>query len=369
MPRPSGSPRGPRGLTVNPARGPIGRVVSIIDGWIHFSVRVSRWPGAWVLIHRLLSVPLLLRQPVAEATVAPGLRIRCLGRPARFEGLLDDEPRRSQGVRLLSALGSGSVGDAPLEAREIHPWAAGRFRRSGWTLLPDFVRYRAAAGDMASPPFSKSLASDLRGIDRRGYAVSVAPRGRGAWRRFRQRMSEPYALRRFGPGAWLPPPPTWARLRLHGRLLTVRRDGDPVAGGVTVRARDEMWFAALGVLDGDPALIREKALAATYRAACDLARATGVAVLDSGRCSGWADDPVGWYKKKWGLRPAADPLAPLVAVRAATPAAARWLAALPRYAIDPHGALVPAATARQASGPAGVVRRDLVAGTPSPTRD
>jgi hypothetical protein len=247
--------------------------------------------------------------------------------------------------RWLTAFGPGDAGDDDLEAREIHPWAAARFRRAGWTVLPEFVRYRAPVAALTSSRLPRSLASDLRGIDRRGYAVSVGARGRGSWRRFRRRMSEPYARRRFGASAWLPPAPTWARLRLHGRLLTVRRDGEHVAGGVAVRARDEMWFAALGVRDGDPNLIREHALAATYRAVFDLTPASGAAVLDTGRCSGWVDDPIARYKSKWGLRPSPDPLTPLVAVRTATPAAARWLAALPRYAVTRGGELAPGGTA------------------------
>jgi hypothetical protein len=292
---------------------------------------------------------MLARSPLADASVEPGIRVRCLGRPARFEALFERagivRPARS---RALAAFIPAHGIDADLECREVHPWAAARFRRAGWTLLPEFVRYRAAVDELGAPPVSRSLASDLRGIDRRGYAISVYPRGRGPWRRYRREMSEPYARRRFGAVAWLPPAPTWARLRLHGHLFLVRGGGKPVAGGVVVRRGVEAWFASLGIQDGDPALIRAKALAATYRAAGDVARSCGAAVFDSGRCSGWIDDSVAWYKRKWGLRPAPDPLAPLVAVRAATPRGARWLADLPRYAIDGDGELVPGV--REGSG-------------------
>lgn len=332
---------------MEPARGSVGRIVRMIDWWITVSVRLSRWPGAWIAIHRLLSLPLLARVPSAEAVVGPGIRIRCLGRPPRFAALLQqDSPGTPGSSRWLAAFVPAGAGDADVEARAVHPWAAGRFRRAGWTLLPEFVRYRAEVAGLAYSRVPKSLASDLRRVDRLGYVVSAASRGRGAWRRFRRRMSEPYARRRFGPGAWLPPALTWSRLRLHGRLLTVRRDGEPVAGGVMVRVRDEVWFAALGVRDGDPALVREGALVATYRAVCDLTRSSGAAVLDGGRCSGRTDDPIGRYKRKWGLRPTPDPLTPLVAVRPTTSAGARWLAALPRYAVTGDGVLAPPAAAR-----------------------
>lgn len=320
----------------------------MIDWWITVSARISRWPRAWVAIHRLLSLPLLARSPSTEAVVGPGIRIRCLGRPPRFASLLQEEgtgvPGRS---RSLAAFRPAGAGAADVEVREIHPWATGRFRRAGWTLLPEFVRYRAEVTSLANSRVPTSLASDLRRVERIGYMVSTASRGRGPWRRFRRHMSEPYARRRFGLAAWLPPAFTWSRLRLHGRLLTVRRSGDPVAGGVIVPARDEVWFAALGVREGDPALVREGALVATYRAVWDLCRSGGVAVLDAGRCSGRTDDPIGRYKMKWGLRPTPDPLTPLVAVRPATATGARWLASLPRYAVTRDGVLAPPSGAPQ----------------------
>lgn len=90
---------------------------------------------------------------------------------------------------------------------------------------------------------------------------------------------------------------------------------------------------------GDPTLVRDGALLATYRAVYDLADRTEAAVVDAGRCSGWSDDPVGAYKSKWGLRPGRDPLSPLIAVRAVTPGGFRWLATLNRYEDDHHNGL------------------------------
>jgi hypothetical protein len=292
-------------------------------------------------MHRLLSLPLLLRGPSTEAVATSGVLIRCIGQPERFARLLGvaGSQKADRAHRWGAAFHPCGVEQADAEAREVHAWAAERFRRSGWTLFPEFVHYRGDVGTLARPRVRRSLASDLRRVDRFGYAAFLARRGQGDWARFRHRMSEPYARRRFGRQAWMPRTLTWLRLRLHGRLLTVERGGEPVAGGVVIRRRDEVWFAALGVMNGDPTLVRDGALLATYRAVYDLADRTEAAVVDAGRCSGWSDDPVGAYKSKWGLRPGRDPLSPLVAVRAVTPRGFRWLATLNRYEDDHHNGL------------------------------
>jgi hypothetical protein len=66
-------------------------------------------------------------------------------------------------------------------------------------------------------------------------------------------------------------------------------------------------------------------LTAAYAAAVEHARASGAEVLDSGRCSARADDSIAAYKMRWGLRPEPDPLSPLYAVRALTPAGEQFL--------------------------------------------
>jgi hypothetical protein len=86
-----------------------------------------------------------------------------------------------------------------------------------------------------------------------------------------------------------------------------------------------VWLAALGVAGENAALMRDGALTATYAAAAEHARAIGAEVLNAGRCTSRADDPRGFYKSRWGLRPTHDPLSPLYAVRALTPAGERFL--------------------------------------------
>jgi hypothetical protein len=75
-----------------------------------------------------------------------------------------------------------------------------------------------------------------------------------------------------------------------------------------------VWFPLLGVRDGDPALLRAGVAVATYALGFEWARRQGCSRVDMGRTSPLLNDGVQQYKRKWGLSPALDPLAHLMAV-------------------------------------------------------
>src|SRR5687767_14786213 len=142
-----------RSVTVEPVDRLLGRTVRTIDEWITVSVRVSRWPAAWITMHRLLSLPLLVRGACSEAVADPGLLVSCIGQPQRFARVLGagfaPGQRALKAHRWGAAFHPGGVKQADVEAREVHVWAAERFRRSGWTLFPEFVQYRGDLGNLA----------------------------------------------------------------------------------------------------------------------------------------------------------------------------------------------------------------------------
>ena len=114
-------------------------------------------------------------------------------------------------------------------------------------------------------------------------------------------------------------------MRRRGFPLIVSRRAQDVATAILVRGRGdrELWLASVGVADAG--LMREGALTASYAAVAEHARAIGADFLNAGRCSSRLDDPRGFYKSRWGLRPSPDPLSPLYAVRALTPLGERFL--------------------------------------------
>ena len=280
-----------------------------------FSSRVARFPGAWVLLHRLLSAPLLLRLRQRSLAV-DGVRVTCRVRSDQLAWLLD-------GASLVEDVTSSGPPD--VEVVRIHPWAARSWRRRGWQIVPSFVLYRGPVAGVPPARRSKSLRANLSRARRSGFG---ARRGGGArdWARARE-MVESWGRVRFGADVWLPPEHAWRRLRRRGSLLMIGNGARDVAMAVVVPGRGgrEAWFASLGVADGDAALMRDGALTASYAAVAEHARAIGAEVLNAGRCTPRADDPRGVYKSRWGLRPSHDPLSPLYAVRAVTPRGERFL--------------------------------------------
>jgi hypothetical protein len=291
------------------------KLVAALEFWIVFSARVARFPGIWVGLHHLLSTPLLLRLP-RRALMIDGVRVACRSRSDQLAWLLDG----------ASAVEEVTPPEQPdVEVVRVHPWAAGRWRRDGRRIVPSFVLYRGPLADVPPARRSKSLRGNLSRARRAGFRTRLGGRGRD-WDDARA-MAEAWGRARFGPGVWLPPEHAWRRLRRHGSLLMIGNGTRDLAMLVVVPARGgrEAWFASVGVADGDAELMRAGVLTASYEAAIEHARAIGAEVVNAGRCTPRADDPRGVYKSRWGLRPSRDPLSPLYAVRALTPAGERFL--------------------------------------------
>jgi len=89
-------------------------LVAALDFWIVFTTRVARFPSAWVVLHRMLSAPLLLRLQQRSLAV-DGVRVTCRSRSDQLAWLLD-------GASLVEDVTSSGPPD--VEVVRIHPWAA-----------------------------------------------------------------------------------------------------------------------------------------------------------------------------------------------------------------------------------------------------
>jgi hypothetical protein len=328
------------------------RLAAAVDFWIVFSARLSRRPGPWIALHRLLSVPLLLRvdwQRLELEHDGERIRVRCRARfAAPVAAVLSTGSPAGRGAR-------GAVdGDHDLEVIQVHPWAARWWCRRGWLTVPAFVRYQGPLDSIPPRRVSKSLRGNLARARRNGFRPR---RGEGAdWDRARA-MAERWGHARFGPDVWKPPEHAWRRLRRRGHLILIGDGSRDVAMAVIVPAGGgrDAWFASIGIAGGDGSLLRAGALTGAYAAAVEEARRIGAAILDTGRCSPRADDSIAAYKQRWGLGPTPDPLSPLFALRARTPAGERLLTSLPLWALDSRGALRrvgPGGDSRERSGSA-----------------
>src|SRR5437764_1992510 len=116
-------------------------------------------------------------------------------------------------------------------------------------------------------------------------------------------MLIPYAAMRFEQRETLPVPLLMRVLEKSRTLLFLRKGSQRVAGQAVLRNSDQLWLAALGVKDGDLALLREGVLAGIYALTLEWARAQGAREIDAGRSPAFARDGLAQYKRKWGMRP------------------------------------------------------------------
>ena len=286
---------------------------------------------AWIATHDALAFPFQLRGQVRRSTVPAGggaIRVVEIGRGkhtgpfcARLLGSRSVTTDHGTAVMLSPAALDGV--EADLALAEIHRWMAPRFRRAGWIVVPNDVRWRGELSRLPPPRATTSLKSDLGKVRKFGYALEQASTA-ADWEEFYGGMVLPQARARFGEDAWIPSERLRRELAERGTLHFVRRDGARVAGICSIRTGRSLWLPVMGLSQGDPALLREGAYSAVFALIFEWARAEGCTDVDVGRTSAFTLDGVQRFKRKWGLEPVADPLTHLIAVRVGPAAVAAF---------------------------------------------
>ncbi len=283
----------------------------------------SKWAFASVAAHRTLAFPLQLAGPVNRwlaYSAGRAVEIAGIGRvklivpfcAGAFGGL---SPQSQEASRTVSSPDRLGRVHADIVVAEVHRWMAPRFRRAGWIIVPDAVRWHGMLAQLPPAEPSRSLAEDLRKMKKQDFSIEQTT-ARQDWEFFFTRMVQPQTLARHGESAWLPSSDFLRALARSGTLHLVSKSGERVAGLCTVPHGDKLWLPLSGVLDGDPALLRQGAGFAALALALEWGKANGFLRVDVGRTGPFLNDGVQQYKRKWGLRPVSDPLAHLLAVRA-----------------------------------------------------
>ncbi len=295
------------------------RSAAAIEERLLLPAYASRWSSVSVAAHRMLAFPLQLRGPVRRRAVESGGREVTLlevGRPKLTEPLCtrlfgELPPARNETARSLRH--PLTAAGADLVVAEVHRWIAPRFRRAGWIIVPDQVRWRGELSLLPPPVPSHSLKDDLRKVRSQGYVLEHAA-GAADWDEFVTTMVRPQASARFGGRAWMPSPYLLRQFAERGRLHFVVRGGVRVGGICSLRSGDTLWLPLSGVRNGDGALLQAGVSVAAWVLAMRWAKEEGCAEVDMGRTSPFLHDGVQQYKRKWGLDPRPDPLAHLAAV-------------------------------------------------------
>jgi Acetyltransferase (GNAT) domain len=285
-------------------------------------VKLSRSPTTWVAAYQALQLPLALNPIARRYRVVANARdfdVLCIGREERFRPWLARllggraQLRETRIAWRPFAPGQPWPTNIALVLVELHPWLVGRYRAAGWLVCPGFVGWRAEVSELPPARQNSGLRSDVQLVKRNGYVLRDAGRSARLWRQFRSEMIVPYAAARFESDARISPSSMLRRLRKRGRLLILMREGRSVAGVVVVPSENTLWVAVLGVSNGDLRLLKEGCLAAIYLLTLEWARQAGIPQIDFGGAPGFQRDGLTRYKRKWGLSPVREPLAPLVA--------------------------------------------------------
>ncbi len=176
--------------------------------------RLSTHPSRWEAVRAGLGVPMSLsgraRRYDARVDDEPRASVVCVGRSERFERVLPrvfprmcpvatSRPRFLWSPRRLSRL------TADVVAVELHPWLAARFRKAGWAVVPQNIRWRSILTDIPPSRLSRSLRENLKRVARLDCQLELVSRPSTAdLREFRVEMVQPLARKRFGSLAWEP---------------------------------------------------------------------------------------------------------------------------------------------------------------------
>jgi hypothetical protein len=285
----------------------------------------SRWAPATIAAHRGMALPLQLVGQVQRWSVhfrGTKVQLAGIGRKKLVEPLylrlFGELPQPSREAhRMLWSPGLLANTGADVVVAEVHRWMAPRFRRSGWMIVPEAVRWHGELAQVPPAEPERSLLEDLRKIRKNGFTLTQASAPED-WEEFYTEMVQPQARFRHGESAWVPSRRFMDELVTAGTLHLVMKGGVRVAGACSVRRGDTLWLPLAGIRGGDPLLLRQGAGTAALALTLDWARAAGYRRVDAGRTGPFINEGLQQFKRKWGLSPTPDPLAHVAAVWVAT---------------------------------------------------
>lgn len=297
----------------------------------------SRWAAVPITAHRGLALPFQLTGPVRRRSVRfadADLELLEIGREkltaavgSRLFGELPQPSRQSRRVVWSPAALQREAG-TDIVVAEVHRWMAPRFRRAGWLIVPQSVRWQGELVSIPPQDCSHGLLENMRKTRRQGFAIEQGSSATD-WEEFYRVMVGPQALARHGPTAWVPSPQLMKEFSTVGILHFITQGGERVAGICTVPRGDTLWLAISGVRHGDPALLRRGAGFAILSLTIEWARSQGYRSLDAGRTGPFIKDGLQQFKRRWGMAPVPDPLAHVAAVWLASSSARQAFAREP----------------------------------------
>lgn len=235
-------------------------------------------------------------------------------------------------------------GDADIEIVEVDRLFAGRVRRAGALVVPQWVGFGIAldapGGYEAPIHGNKSLRSDLRRL-RRDELRRGATQDPALFEVFYEEMYRPHLSARHGEAARRSSRWWMRRLMEQGTLLQVLRRGEFVGGDIVIRRGREAVAMIMALRLDREGEFSPGLTAALYHFAIEWAQEQACREIDFGHCRPILNDGLVRYKRKWEMRVHDDPLRVdrvlAVKVRRFTPAVLRFLVENPMFVLEPEG--------------------------------
>ena len=170
-----------------------------------------------------------------------------------------------------------------------------------YLIVPSWAGMRRPAPDGVKglDLTSGSLRRDMQLIRRHGYQsrYSQVP---GELTEFYRGYYAPTSYRRHGEEAFVHSERVLRQRHAQGGILWIGKGEERVAGALVEPVGGVLQAWAFGVRDGDPALMKQAAMAAIYFYLCLQARPLGCLSVDFRGCRPFLSDGVLRYKRKWG---------------------------------------------------------------------
>lgn len=299
----------------------LSEAVALAYGWVPRPVRRALLPAtipAFALARRLPAILSQLRVPVLRVEG----REKSGGRPLSLLAAVDGPAlpflldlvfsevgsRAALGRAALARfpeLASGNAGGADLAVVHGDEALVRPLAKEGFFLIPDWVDLTfdlgPPLGESWGLPSNKTVREHLRRIRKYRYSFEITS-DPAQFREFYDRMYLPFIPAKFGPAAEVVGRRKMRRFFESGVLLLVRRDGRAVAGNIIVLQGGTARSMIAGLSRGDPVLLRQSALAASYYFTLVWAKDRGLRVVDFGGCRPLLNDGLLYFKKRWGMK-------------------------------------------------------------------
>jgi hypothetical protein len=187
----------------------------------------------------------------------------------------------------------------------VNPWTIPLFRKRGWHILATWVDcivpVHPSAGETLKR-ISRTLRQEIRAAQESGLRIE-ANSDPQRLRFFFEEMLKPTIQARHARHGFEPHYRELEAILKSGSLLCAFQGDEWIAGGVVGFRPQEAWFAKMGWLQGEQAILQSNVVNLMFREVIEMAGERGLARVNFGGSRGLTEDGVLRYKMKWRAVP------------------------------------------------------------------